>query len=96
MNSKLYKDICSDINHPIRVKIREQLITKIKLLDEQMITHPEGMYAFFRDSGVEPCYTSNGQFCGGIESEWYKKDGRVYKFMIEDGNILDAISQNDI
>lgn len=77
-------------------KAIERMVARLKLIDEQLIPHPEGMFAFFRDTGVEPFYTSEGQFLGGIEAKWFKKDGRIYKFLIQDGEIFDATSENDV
>ena len=37
-------------------------------------------------------YTSDGQFCGGIESIWFEDENRTYKFTFEGEEIIVAYS----
>lgn len=89
---QLYDDICNDVNTPVR----ERMLERFKLYDLQSILNPREVYELFKSDGATPFYADYGQFCGGIESVWYKKDGRVYKFVFEDDSIVEATSENDI
>lgn len=89
--------------HPsmITSKIRERMVAglkaEIEALDLRNEENQEILYESFNFPGSDiPFYTSDGQFCGGIESEWYEKNGRIYKFLIENGVVIEATSENNI
>ena len=80
----------------LATQAQERMIARLVAIDEQPIHSAELKIVSLRDLGIEPFYTSDGQFCGGIESEWYKKDGKIYKFMFDGDAMLDATSENDL
>lgn len=72
--------------------MKDSVRYRLKALDNKKIIDPEKAYQEFV-STQHSCYESDSQFTG-IESIWFKKDNRMYKFIFEEAKIIDAYSEN--
>lgn len=79
-----------DYNSPEAIELMKPYFQKIAAKQKATVNidYPEMVLNSFLQ--LEPFYSSDGQFSGGLETVRWKRNNLIYEYIFHNGNIIEA------